>query len=231
MNIQDIKIGTKLEIELINSAGEKIGQTFISQIMDITDSTNIVVAAPMFESKIAFIPTGEKIRLIFIHDKYGLVSFIGTIYKKEKYDNLVGFRISVDTELQKIQRRNYFRLDYVLDVQYRTFQFDLKGQGILKITSTYKKALTRNISGCGACIVTEEEIPKDSGIELVIALDPANTINVLCKIVRLTVIEQERGKKYEYGLYFIDIPQKHQNAIVKFVFDQQKLMAKKANAR
>ena len=231
MNILDTKIGTKLEIELINRVGQKIGQTFISQIMDIIDRNNVVIAAPMHESRITYIPIGVKVRLIFIHEKYGLLSFIGTVVKKEKRDNLIEFDITIDSEFENTQRRNFFRLDCVLDAQYRILQNEPQEQDPSDIAPAYKKALTRNLSGCGACIVIDEAIPKDAGIELILTLGPTISVKVVCKVVRSSVIELTKGKKYENGLYFTEISKKDQNSIIKFVFDQQKLLIKKTNPK
>lgn len=226
MNILDTKVGTKLEIEVLNSLGQKIGQTFISQIMDIVDNRKIVIAAPIHESRISFIPSGARIRAVFLHHVHGLMSFMGLVVKKDKRDNLIEFDIVIETELERIQRRNYFRLDCTLDGQFRIFD-ETEQQDSITSSAQYKKVITKNVSGCGACIVAEEDVPKGSIIELIVFLDAGNPVRVICKVIRNIEIEVAKGKKYELGLYFNSISEKDQAAIIKFVFDQQKRQKKK----
>lgn len=231
MNIIGTKLGTKLELELINSIGQKIGQTYISQLIDIIDDKNIVISAPIHESRLMFITNGTKIRILFFHYKLGLACFSGTVTGKEKNENLILFDIKIETELEKIQRRNYFRLDCLLNAEYfllpnETSEGETQVETPIAIDKEYRKAIAKNLSGCGVCIVIGEDIPKGSIIEVIVALDKENSIKAKCKVVRSSPIETSKDKKFELGLYITQISNKDQDAIIKFIFDQQRLKLK-----
>ena len=63
MDIQEVKIGTRFELELINSLGEKKSQTYISQLVETSTKSDLLVLCPIFESKYVFIATGSNIRI------------------------------------------------------------------------------------------------------------------------------------------------------------------------
>lgn len=226
MITKEIKLGTKLELESINSLNIRIGQSFTSKLMDILDDRNFIIVPPIHERKILFIPIGSRIRVTFLHAKYGMQSFIATITKKEKADNQIYMHIQQETDYEKIQRRQNFRLDCTLDVKYRIVNEDSFSQVPENAVPDYKKALTKNISAGGAAIVTDDEIPKDSIIETIYYLDSGIQAKAICKIIRSSVIEFPKGKKYEYSIIFTDIHHKEKDKIVKFTFDMQRQLLK-----
>lgn len=237
MNIFEVKLGTRLEIDLINSLGEKIGKTYISQLMEIVDRHSIIMAAPIHESRLMFIPNGTRVRAVFLHEKYGLLSFEGVITHKEKNENILALHAEISTGFVKIQRRQYFRLECSLNGKYRLVAESAtsdetkggtqeKDETVKGSQQDFKKALTKNISGSGACIVIQEDIPKDSVIELVLFITPETTVNAVCKVVRSKSIETSAGKKYSLGLLFIEIPKKDQDIVIKYIFDKQRQLLK-----
>lgn len=228
MDIWDIKLGTKLDLELVNSLGEKIGQTYVSQLIDVIDKENIIIAAPIHEARLMLITNGTRIRSILLHEKQGLLCFRGIIAGKEKKENIISFHVKIEGDFEKIQRRKYFRLDCNLNASYRPHPEEDAGQPKEKKppAQAYKKTLTKNISGCGVCIVTEEEFPRNSLLEVVLWLNKDTTIKVVCKAIRSIRIEGIKEKKYELGLYFSEISQRDQDMVIKFIFDQQRLLLK-----
>ncbi len=227
MNAKEMKIGTRLELELINKSGGKIGQTYISQLMDVVNHDTIVIAAPVHESRLMLIVNGTNVRIIFRHDRHGILNFTGVISHKEKLDNLIVLYVKIESDFMKIQRRSYFRLDCNLKAAY---QFILEeppdDAGVNNQLSEYKKAITKNISGNGACIVTEDDIPKGSRLNLRIWLANDTIIDALCKVVRNIPIEIKRQTMFELGLFILEISQKDSESIVRYIFNQQRQLLK-----
>lgn len=237
MNINEIKIGTRLELELINGLGEKIGQTYISQIIDIKDGDKIVLAAPIHESRVLFIPIGSKARMYFFHSKFGLLSLPIKLDSKETVDNIQCIIAHAEGPIEKIQRRKYYRLDCNLPVNYRICREDETPDSLASeirkpiektvLDSEFKKGLTKNLSGSGLCIVIEEKIDKDSILEVIIWTDETTYIRTICSIMRMAEVITPRDKKYEIGLHITNITERGQNIIIKFVFEKQKEILKR----
>ncbi|MDP4093251.1 MAG: flagellar brake domain-containing protein [Bacillota bacterium] len=237
MNTKDMSIGTKLELELVNNLGEKIGRTYISQLLDIVDDENIIIAAPIYESRVIFVPTGANARIFFFHKRWGLMSFPALIVAKDKKDNILSFQIKVTGEFEKIQRRKYFRLDCNIPAYFRVCP-DTETDDYLRLEirkdidkktleSNYIKALTRNISGSGSCIVSDEKISKDATLELVLLLEGSSYIRTICKVMRIDEIDTSKDKKFETGLHFAEITDRGQDLVIKFIFEQQKQLLKR----
>ena len=222
-----LRIGIKLELEVVNSLGDRIGQVYISQLMDILDESNIVIAAPIHESRLMLITPGTKIRIVLLDSKHGLVSLNGAISLRERKENIICLHAKMEQGFEKIQRRNYYRLDCILNALYSIYEGDpAKDQGEFVPAEKPLKALTKNISGNGACIVTLEEVPKGTYIHLTIHPTGGLGIRAFAKVIRCTLLEGLREKKYELGLYLVKISPKDQEALVKFIFDQQRLLLK-----
>lgn len=231
MNINDIKVGTRLEIELLNNTDEKVGQTYISQIVDIIDDSTLLVAAPIHESRLSLIPTGTKIRLVFSHERYGLLSFDGIIDKKDKIAYMVTFQVTAVSGIVQIQRRQFFRLDCILNSKYAVLPETRKTSGDNNTGETndvleYREAITKNISGSGASIIAGEDIPSGTVIKLVISIKKDVTITAVCLVVRNSLIQISGVAKYNLGLYFKDIPLQDQQILIKYIYDQQRKLLK-----
>jgi c-di-GMP-binding flagellar brake protein YcgR len=227
MNINDVKLGTRLDFELINSLGEKIGQSYVSQLVEVVDNEHILIACPIHESRLMLILPGTRTRMLFLHVMHGLISFTGAISGKEKRDNLLLLRVKMEGTFERLQRRKYFRLDCFLNASYRILPEEMQGEDTPKEQSVVKKTISRNLSGNGAGIVTEEELPKGTRLETEIKLTESSTIKVICKVVRCILMEGVKGKKYDIGLYFTHVSAKDQELLIKFIFDQQRLLLKK----
>ncbi len=226
MKISDVKIGTRLELEVLTDTEDSVQSTYISQFVDILNTEEISISCPIFESKFVIISIGKKIRLSFHDEKYGLMCFEGVISSREKKDNIILLNVRITSEIEKIQRRNYFRLDCLLDVEYEIAE-SIKSEQPVQKTSP-KKAIAKNISGSGICIVTDDDrILKNTEINLLIFLKPDSYITTKCVVMRSSTLRESSKTKHELGLYFKDISQKDQDMLIKFIFDQQRLQLKK----
>lgn len=225
--ITDTKIGTRFEIELLDSLGGKIGSTYTSQLLDIKDGENLTIAAPIQESRLMLIPSGSSIRCIFLHHKLGLVSFTGTVASREKQENIIVINIAVTSKLTRIQRRNHFRLDCMLDAKYRIIEEGSENNAADLGSVEFKKAYTKNISGCGACLVTDEPIEKSSYIYSILILEDGTSIETKCMVVRCTKVGDIELSKYLIGLSFVNISVKDQDILIRYIFDKQKQLLKR----
>ena len=223
MDIREIKIGTKLELEIINHEDMKLGMTHASQLLEIVNAESLTILNPIHESKYAFIALGTRIRITFFQEKLNsLFFFTATIEHKETRGNFLLLHIHVLSPLQKLQRRNYYRFDCNLNARYRVVPDGSNNPSEDREPAQFVNALTRNISGSGACIVAEEELSDTDHLDVEISLSETTVVKARCKVIRVTEIEASKGKKFEIGLYFTKIPAKGQDDIVKFIFERQR---------
>jgi len=234
MNAFDMKIGTQLDLDIINSMGIKIGQTYISQLLNIEDAQNISIACPIHEANFAFIPISSNVRITFLDEKFGLLCFTGKITGRHKDGNIITLNVNITGDFEKIQRREFFRLDCILNVMYRVIENpdenmpekqNIKdkpgGVGTEHPKVKFKKATTKNISGNGICIITSEKIEKNSVVEIILNLHKDLSIHAVCTVVRRNLL-QNRRSHYEVGLQFTNIDDKSKNTLIKYIFEEQR---------
>lgn len=221
MTPQEIQIGTRLELELLNEYQEKVGQLYISQLLEVLQNGSIVISAPIHEAKLVFIPARKVIRLAFIHSESGLLGFMGTVLRSNQKGKIAVLIVQPENEIFKLQRRKYYRLDYLQDIIVR-----ISGQN--KDTKEPKiRAFTKNISGAGMCIVTDTEIRKNSELDVELNLQDNVTIKARCEVVRSTWFEVMNSRSFELGLQFTKISSSDQNALIKFIYEMQRIRLKK----
>lgn len=231
MDANDIRLGTKFELEVpeIGANGDENKKSYVSQLLDIIDSKTISIAAPMYENRLKFLSNGLKIDIFFLNERQELLCFSAIVLDYQKRDHLETFLVKIQGEFQKIQRRRFFRLDITLEQQYSVLDTpvnsrlefgDKKGRAI-------KKAFVKNISGSGACLILDEEPDRDKILDVTISLNEATSIRALAKIIR--IIKNE--KRFEVGVHFIKIFPHDSDMLMKFIFEQQRLLLKNSKQR
>jgi len=219
MNAREIRVGTKLEFEIINSTGSKIGQSFKSELIDIVSDTELIISYPINESRLMFISVGTKIRVSFLNEIEDMLSFTGIITSKEKNDTQVLLHTTIGDDFKEIQRRKYFRPDCNLKAEYRlSKEADITSKETVNDVH-YKKTMAQNISSCGACILIDENIPIHSIIDLIVWLTDKRSIKMKYRVIRSIKFTYGNVKKYETGLYLEDMTQLDQNILVKYITD------------
>lgn len=214
----EVKLGTRLELELFDTNGEKVGRTYVSQLLEHNDDNLLVISAPIFEARLVYIPDNMPIRLTFVHNRHGLLGFSAIVRSKEYRGNIAVMIVEPDSDIKNIQRRMNYRLDIVLDM-------------LLWLPTPNEKnpiaAYTKNISGSGLCVISEIDIPKHTEVKIEMNMSTDLIIHAKCVILRNIPTKLRKGNGYELGMFFTDIPMKSQDALIKFIFDRQRMMIKK----
>jgi c-di-GMP-binding flagellar brake protein YcgR len=255
MTPQEIKLGTRLEFEMLNKQDEKVGNTFISQLLEHQDDGSIVISAPITESRVVFVPAGITVRLTFVHQLHGLIGLKALVKSKEYRGNVAVLIAEPEGNLEKIQRREHFRLDVVIDalIWPDTADPGSEAPGNTEAESAGSqasgtdakndaasapvpdsteeaapvKAYTKNLSGSGVCVISDTNFPKGSNVRIELDLSNDVRFRARCVVLRSQPIEVRKGKSYELGIHFIEIKNRDQDNLIKFIFEQQRLHLKK----
>ncbi|HEY5557136.1 flagellar brake protein [Acetobacterium sp.] len=208
MNAKEIIVGKKLEFEVIATLDSKISKTYNSQFIEIISNTEVVMSSPVEEFEAILLPSGTKIRAVFLHEIHGMLGFEGTITHIEKNEALILFHTRIDDNFTLIQRRKYFRIDHYLEAEYHLIE---------EVNVPYKRALIKNISYHGALIEIDENIPENSIIDLIIWLSDKPDIKMRCSIIKISESEVRGMKKYELNLSLIYMNQRDKESLKKFI--------------
>lgn len=226
MFIQEIKIGTRLELNKLNSLGDAQGDTYVSQLLEHHGNDLLVISVPIQESRLVYMPDNTRINLTFLYHQRNLVSFLGfnaLIKAKEFRGNVAVYIIEPEGEIEKIQRRMDYRLDIVLNGQIWLPDLD----GTEAFNTEPIKVFSKNLSGSGVCLVSDTEIPKGTETKVEIRLDDDLAIIARCIVLRVIPTEIRKRKAFELGMRFTQIGKKEQESLIRFIFNQQRLQLKR----
>ena len=226
MQLTNINIGTKLEISVDHDFKEH-KQKYISQLEQIMDDNTLIIAAPIFEGKIIAISPGARLNLVFYHEK-GIFFFQAEVQKKGIKENINVLKILANTPLKRIQRREYFRFNWVMPVKYKVISDEQNFTNHENIENFYdenenepfKEALTKNISGGGIGIITHTQYVLKQHVIVQLILDKKTKVNVLGEIVRVKLYDPVT-LQYDTGILFTHISHQKRSMIIKFIFNQQ----------
>lgn len=226
MKISELQAGTKLELEMINPDGVRYENTLVSQFEWAEGENEAMIAAPINEGVVFPIHTGTVIYVYFARKKESVKVFYrfkAVVTGRGASNNVPLLKIEAAGDIEKIQRRNYFRLDCSLSVQYRQVESlnPARNEG-----TPFKKALASNLSGGGICLLLEEKLEVGKLIECELPTGEGKIVGFYGKVIRYDRSETE-GFKYEVGIAYIKINENDREAVVKFIFDEQRKLRKK----
>lgn len=209
---------------------------FISQIYDIINEEQLKIAMPITEGRVIPLPVSARYDVYFF-TMTGLYRSRVVILDRYKEDALYVLVVEIMSELKKYQRRQYFRLECTFDIEYRVLQ-DLEVENFIKEpdlinedveSGVYTPAIVLDISGGGVRFASEEKL--EPGGILLINLNIAtnggkNIYGVLARTFSSTKIIN-KDKMFEQRVEYMEIAGHTREAIIKFIFEQERKMRKK----
>lgn len=224
--LKDITIGTKLELEVTDIFNSDKTYTYVSQLLDIKGDDSIVIAAPIFEGKLVFVSNNAKIAVMFQIDKLGLIAFDGILEAKDTIDNISVFYIRRSGDFYKIQRRNHYRLDIMLDVYYAQMPERLSDKINSEKDISFTKTFSKDISGSGACFISNDEFSLDTPLVIKVDLPDGETVEARCEVARCVEVSIGGTKRYNIGVKFTAISKINEEKLIRYIFLKQKEILK-----
>lgn len=224
--MDDIKFEINKKIEFIFENGD----TGISLIQDVKEDF-ILVTVPMKGNKKQLVHIGDKIEgRYYKKDKVYLFTFeaLGRIV-----DNIPLIKMDIPRDYKIIQRRNYVRLPISIPYKYiedhETLHKEIKNKELKDIDTLLKnrweKVTTIDISGGGIKACVKKPIKVGTKIYMKLRTEELY-IGAWGRVVRCVPSITNGIVNYHLGIEFIDIPQKNQEELIRFIFtklrEQQK---------
>lgn len=242
--------GDKVEVMrtagLANSPVDK--KVYYSQVVEIDQDDRITITMPIEAGRIIPLSLNERFWFVFF-TQGGMYQAKGVILAREKQGNVHVVYIRLLTELERIQRRQFYRIDCVLDVEYRVMDpMEAKGFEILR-TKAYKTMEERlkikrflvpmndnwnpgvaiDISGGGMRINTKiyyEEKPEYVEMRFALRLgEYLKEIRSPARVIRYSKVKNIPDT-YELRIEFVEIETKQREDIVQYVFNEDRIRRK-----
>lgn len=228
--------GNRIEItKPVNKNKEEKVRPYISQVYDILEDEQIKIAMPMVEGKVIPLPLHGRYNLCF-YTPGGLYQAKAVITDRYKEDGLYILIVELASELKKFQRRQYFRLEYAMDIKFRAVTEDefaaaISSEAEMKYLSTFGMldGISLDISGGGIRFTSREEVDKDSNIiiSINIGITEENIIGIAANIISAGKV-LNRDKIYEYRAEFVGMKNSEREKLIRFIFDMERRLRKRS---
>ncbi|MBP7175702.1 MAG: flagellar brake domain-containing protein [Thermoclostridium sp.] len=223
MRYRQIGIGTKIELELYDSNGDRIRPVLVSQYEDYDEKENqMEVHVPFYEGKIYPVHPGTLMNVIFSKES-DTYAFKAEAISRYIQDGIAILAVRPVSDIEKIERRSFYRMNCALEAEYRIVDTlsmeDSRQEPFIKVS-------TRDISGGGVCLATESKLNIETIIEAHLKLDrKIRFIGIVARSIEF----REKGKiLYETGIEFKFIENRDRERIISYVFESQRELLKKS---
>ena len=247
MKEQVINVGDKVEMYRISAQTEvnEVRRQYISQLIDYMEDDKIKLAMPMEGGRIVPLTVGDFYEVCF-YTPNGLFQAKLEVTDRYKENNIFLLVAEFRSDLEKCQRRQYYRLEKIIDIDYRNYTREeeilerrllvndfaneearLSCKKILnEVKNRWMFATITDISGGGARF-NSSTIHKQGNLlflRIPITQKGEQKIFELKGEVVNSSILPKRTDYYETRVKFVDIDRDEREQIVRFIFEQERKM-------
>ncbi|MDO4965345.1 MAG: flagellar brake protein [Lachnospiraceae bacterium] len=224
-----INVGDRVDIETVKAQGtvqEK--KSYRSQVFDIESEDQIKIAMPMEQGKLILLSVDDEYSLCF-YTPSGLFQCMARVAERYKSDNVYVLVMEFITDLRRYQRREYYRLNCVLDMKSSMISEKDVSQfsehvHFIDTDITFDNGVMVDISGGGARFISKVRYPKDSNILFAFNLY-VNGQNTEYKLIGRILLSEEienREGEYEHRIQFINMMNDERESIIKYIFEEER---------
>ena len=218
--------------------GGKPAVVYQSSVCDYLSDFELEVSMPTQKGRMVLFQAGLSCEFVF-YTKRGMYRCIATVKERYKKGNLYLLSVLVKSEPVKFQRREFFRIEYLADVQYyeipesvaaleTTAQLFAEIQGLDYMNET-RKGTIQDISGGGARFQTSRQYQKGDYLLMMLQLknEMVNEVFYLvCQVVSSNAHSVLPGM-YSNRVKFIYKELMDREKIVRFVFEEERKIRRK----
>lgn len=225
-----VSVGNKLELETIEKLNgednDKGKRSYRSVVYDIVSEDQIKIAMPMEGGKLVLLPVDGEYNLCF-YTPTGLYQCLARVIDRYKSDNIFILLMELTTDIRKYQRREYYRLNCVLDMKSRALEDDFLANEQVRFIDTditFDNGTMVDISGGGARFISDVHYEKGTVIQFIFSLYVSGKLNEYRLMGRVLLSEalENKPNKYEHRVQFINIMNDERESIIKYIFEEER---------
>lgn len=227
-----IEIGTKVEILAMEGVMLDDGtfgrKKYQSVIMDLIDDEHIEMMMPIEKTKLVLLQQDAEYELHFITPK-GLYQCLARVTKRYKNEQLYLLEMELVSNIQKYQRREYYRYSCSMDIGVRELN-DEESRLFNHQTNfepddlPFAQATTVDISGGGIRFISS--IPFETGEGIVCRYELSRngvkkTYSQIALVLACNRLEKN-NTMYELRVKFTFINNNDREEIIRYIFEEER---------
>lgn len=240
-----VRPGDKVDISLLQHMERlrndgTIPRLYKSKVLDIKENGNIEVAMPTEGGRLVLLPLNVRLELVF-YARGGLYRIIGQITERFKQENMYILEIEVKSQIEKFQRREFFRYPCIIDFNYYTITREEADMGTGEAIFVYlneekeeegKKRQEKDgreyvgqimdLSGGGARFISDEKLKEEQYLlfELHLKNESVNkTYYIVARVISCKITDNRR---YETRTKFLIDDNNTREEIIRFIFEEER---------
>lgn len=213
----DIKMGTVLTLEKIDA---DVSEKYSCRVVDFEEGA-LLIDYPIHTvtKRTSFLTTGETLRVSFVDDSKVAHAFQTKVVGRKKSNiPMLLLTMPEDDAVQKIQRREYVRVETPIDVS-------------LRFENNFYQFVTADVSAGGISIFLNRSLALKPGDEVELTLvfpfqkedEPTQYVHTVGQIIRLI----ERDGQVIVPIQFHDVDELERKIITRFCFERQLMQRQK----
>lgn len=242
MTVKEIlALGDKIEmheiIRSMNSGKTESDRVYVSQLLEFDEEEDgvLYIAMPIYEGRLVPLEVGKQFDLYF-YAKRGIYTCVSEIVNRYKSDNVYVLVVRLLTNLKKHQRRQFFRLETNMEIQYKVFSaedekyFRMMGKMSDEMTERpYNTGITLDISGGGIRYVSKEQMNPGEKVLVFFKLGNDEGTSKCEPIAKVVSSVPARGKDnvYENRIEFVQIKDTEREMLIKYIFREERNIRKR----
>lgn len=237
-----ITIGDKIDIRPLDHDGKQVqgARPYASMLVNIEDEEIIHITAPINQNKVLILHPDREYHLCF-YTETGLFQCKCASLGHYKDNKTVVLRVKLRSRIEKLQRRQYYRLECIHDITYRFLTEnderlpkinDIIKQNNEKFEHNWIKGAIIDISGGGARIKSASSHQKGDKIRIKLDLVIGNKLRLMeldAEVLASYKVEN-RNDLFEHRVHFYNISRRDREDLIKYIFEQDRLRRKNEKA-
>lgn len=229
-----ITIGDKIDLEKIETRlsvdPDKYPPVYVSQVLDDSPNGELLAAMPIQEGRVIPLAVGDKFHATF-YAKSGLLRCEMEVTARYKKGSLFLMELTQNSIFKKVQRREYFRLECNMPMEYRLIgqeeQIMIESGTIYdeeKMNPEWKKGVMLDLSGGGIRFVSAFREKKDAFLQVRFEMPVGEENEIFCLYATLLRSEQNPNNSsiYDQRVMFWKLNQTLREKIIRSIFEMQR---------
>jgi c-di-GMP-binding flagellar brake protein YcgR len=197
-------------------------RTFRSRVVESAgEHADLIVVWPLLRAK-EHVPlqAGQEV-MVELAVAYDALYAIETVVAPKQPEYLEYLALMIVGEWKRVQRRRFVRLPVSLTpIKVETTEDDARVR---------LKAQITDLSGGGVRLRVDRQLVEDQPVELQFAVpDDPRTLAIGLAVRRVTSVDGSNPPLWDAGCGFVDISEADRDRIVKFIFAEQRRLAREA---
>ncbi len=227
--------GTKIDISpIVDDLQEQNDKTlYYSQIQSLLPNGLLEISMPFEGGRMKLLQQETRYRMVFYTQK-GNYTCVGKVIERYKTEHLFMVSVQIISELVKLQRREYFRIQCGLDFEYSLLpQMNLSPTQQETLMDAFLESdqmagfhsgRILDISGGGIRFLSDHPMDPESFLRIRLHLEFDYGVEDLCVIGKLISSSKckEINDRFENRVEFFRINVDTRESIIRFIFNEER---------